>query len=186
MEQRQREVVSPGTAVLVCDSISVAMDSLEDGNGEGFAFETKGHTRLMLGSYMLDCEALTFADGVLNLKSAQSACQVFKMQASEMNFKLSIFGVNSSRFDQSVESLVPEQDSLTNPRGTFYDSGDTFDGGNADWSSRDRESGFDRRPADDTLEGDFSGRADDAAWNRDPRRPGDAGSKDFGRSLPAK
>lgn len=188
MEQMQREVVSPGTAVLVCDSISVAMNSLEDGHGEGFAFETKGPTRLMLGSYMLDCEALTFADGVLKLKSAQSAHGVFKMQASEMNFKLNIFGVDSSRFDQSVESLVPEQDSITNPPGTLYDPGDTYDGGDADWSSGERESGFDRRPADDDLEGEFSGRSgnDDAAWNRDPRRPGDARPKDFGRPLPAK
>lgn len=149
IEQRQRQVVSPGTAVLVCDAISVAMDSREEGKGEGFVFETKGRTRLLLGKYSLDCDALTFADGVLSLKATQSAQGVFKMQASEMKFELNIFGVDSSRFDQSVESLVPEQDSNTNPPGVLYESAGAFDGedrfdngANDGFSPRQAESDF--------------------------------------------
>lgn len=95
------------------------------------------------------CYPAAFADGVLSLKATQSAQGVFKMQASEMKFELNIFGVDSSRFDQSVESLVPEQDSLTNPPGVLYESAGAFDGedrfdngANDGFSPRQAESDF--------------------------------------------
>lgn len=148
----QREIFSPGTAVLACDSLNVSMNSTEEGSQTGFEFETKGRARLLLHNYVLDCEAMTFVDGVLTLKSAKSVSDGLKMQATEIRFELDIFGVDSKRFDQPIAALTPESNSLgatyaplqQDNRRDFARDNDAIDPQETDWSPQDRSTDFSR------------------------------------------
>lgn len=128
LESREvsEQVMVPGTAIVLCDALDMAVEATE--SGPQYSFSSKGPMILQYRSSAIRAETGTYSNGELKLTKATVTQAGLTMESESLVVKMTVYGLSTA-----PQSPTPDRD-LYRPSEPFDPDAFGRSRGNDDWA----------------------------------------------------